>query len=127
MPNFNITLNGPINITDSTSGNLITTKALTGLTCAVLDYSIGSIAFSAAATAITLPVSPTNFIYLRNDGTAVAAVSWIPQGGAGAVVQNLGTSSAIMVVQVGQGGTTGITGVTVSCAAACTIEYLLGG
>ncbi len=126
MANYNITLSGPINVVDINS-NLVTTKPLSGLTAAVTDYSSGSVAFSASAVTIPLPLSPTNFIYLRNNGTAVAAVSWVPQGGAGAVVQNLGTSSAICTIQVGQGGTTGITALTASCAAACTIEYFLGG
>jgi hypothetical protein len=126
MANFNITLNGPIQVFDL-NNNLVTSKTLTGLTVSVLDYTSGSIAFSAAATAITLPVSPTNFMYLRNDGTAVAVVSWIPQGGSGAIVQNLGISSAAAIIQVGQGGTTGITGLTVSCAASTTVEYFLAG
>lgn len=125
MPNFNITLNGPIQVVDL-ANNLITTKPLVGLTTAVTDYVSGSIAFSAAATAIPLPASPANFLYLRNNGTAVAAVSWVPQGGSGVVAQNLGTSSAISVIQVGTGGTTGITALTASCAAACTIEYFIG-
>src|SRR5882724_3476939 len=108
MSNFNITLLGPIQVTDSSS-NPVTTKVLNGLISGATDYVQGSVSFSAAATAIPLPISPSNFLYLRNNGTAVAAVSWVPQGGAGAVVQNLGTSSFICAGQIGQGGTTGIT------------------
>lgn len=126
MANFNITLSGPISVVDINS-NLVMTKPLSGLTAAVTDFSSGSVAFSASAVAIPLPFSPTNFIYLRNNGTAVAAVSWVPQGGAGAIVQNLGTSSFVCVGQAGQGGTTGITALTASCAAACTIEFVLAG
>lgn len=126
MSNYNITLSGPISVYDLNS-NLVTTKPLSGLTAAVTDYSSGSLSFSAAAAALPLPLSPTNFIYVRNLGTATAAVSWVPQGGSGAIVQNIGTSSFIMVGQVGQTGTTGVTAITASCAAACTIEYLLGG
>lgn len=126
MANYNITLSGPIAVYDLNS-NLVTTKVLSGLTSAVTDYSSGSLSFSAAATAIPLPLSPTNFLYLRNNGTAVAAVSWVPQAGAAAIVQNLGTSSFIMVGQVGQGGTTGISALTASCAAACSMEYFLAG
>lgn len=126
MSNFNIQLLGPIQVFD-TNNNLVTTKSLTGLTVAVTDYVSGSLAFSAAATAIPLPVSPTNFVYLRNLGTTTAVVSWVPQGGAGAIVQTLGISSAAVVMQVGQTGATGVTAVTASCAAAMTIEYFLAG
>jgi len=126
MPNFNIVLNGPIQVFDL-NNNLITTKTITGVTVPVSDYASGTLAVSAAAAAITLPVSPTNFMYLRNDGTAVAVVSWIPQGGSGVIVQNLGVSSTMSVAQVGQGGSTGITALTVSCAAATTVEYFLAG
>jgi hypothetical protein len=126
MANFNIVLNGPIQVFDL-NNNLITTKSITGVTVPVSDYASGTLAVSAAAAAITLPVSPTNFMYLRNDGTAVAVVSWIPQGGSGVIVQNLGVSSTMSVAQVGQGGSTGITALTVSCAAATTVEYFLAG
>lgn len=127
MSNFTIQLSGPIQVYDINS-NLVATKNLTGLSVAVTDYVQGTLAISAAASAIALPVSPTNFMYLRNLGTATAAaVSWIPQGGSGAIVQNLGLSSTALVMQVGQGATTGITALTVSCAAATTIEYFLGG
>lgn len=126
MSNFTINLNGPIAVYDLNS-NLITTKVLSGLTSAVTDYSMGTLSFSAAASAIPLPLSPTNFMYLRNTGTLVAAVSWVPQAGAATITQNLGTSSFICFGQVGQGATTGITALTASCAAAATIEYFLAG
>lgn len=128
MSNYNITLNGPISVVDL-NNNLVTTKVLTGLTTAATDYSSGSISFSAAAAAIPLPLSPASFLYLRNDGTATASVSWRVQGvtAAAAVVQNLGPSSYIQFGQVATDGTTGITALTASCAAACSIEFFLAG
>lgn len=123
---YTAALNGSIAVVDS-SNNLVTTKLLSGLSAIISDFSLGTVTVSAAAAAIPLPNSPTNVVYLKNDGTATAVVSWIPQGGSGAVVQTLGTSSAICVVQVGQGGSTGITALTVSSAAVCTVEYFLGG
>ena len=126
MANFTIKLNGPLQVFDVNS-NLVTTLTLTNIQTPVTDYAQGSLSVSAAAAAIPLPVSPTNFLYLQNVGTATAVVSWTPQGGAGAIVQNLTVSSAAMVIQAGSASNTGITALTVSCAAATTVSYLLGG
>jgi len=126
MSNYNITLNGPISVVDL-NNNLVTTKVLTGLTTAATDYSSGSVTFSAAATAIPLPVSPASFLYLRNDGTATASVTWKVGTFAAVLPQNLGAGSYINFGQVATDGTTGITALTVSCAAACSVEYFLAG
>jgi hypothetical protein len=126
MSNYTIKLNGPIQVFDS-SNNQIFAQPLTGISVPVTDYSEGTIAVSAAAAAITLPVSPTNFIYLQNIGTAAAVVSWVPQGGSGAIVQSLGVSSVTGAMQVGTTTASGVTAITVSCAAATTISYILGG
>lgn len=126
MSAYTIKLNGPIQVFD-VNNNLVTSLTLTGIQTPVTDYAQGSLAVSAAAAAISLPVSPTNFIYLQNIGTATAVVSWVPQGGAGAIVQNLTVSSAAMVIQAGSAANTGVTAITVSCAAATTVSYLLGG
>jgi hypothetical protein len=126
MANYTIKLLGPIQVFD-VNNNLIVNQTLTGIQTPVTDYAQGSLSVSAAASAIALPVSPTNFIYLQNIGTATAVVSWVPQGGAGAIVQNLTVSSAAMVVQAGAASNSGVTAITVSCAAATTVSYLLGG
>ena len=126
LMSYTIKLNGPIQVFDS-SNNTIFTQPLTGISVPVTDYSQGSLSVSAAAAAIPLPATNTNFAYLQNVGTATAVVSWTPQGGSGAIVQDLGVSSAMAAMQVTQSGVTGVTAITVSCAAATTIAYILGG
>jgi hypothetical protein len=126
MSNYSIKLLGPIQVVDA-GNNTIFNQTLSNITVPVTDYSQGSLTVSAAAAAITLPVSPTNFIWLQNIGTATAVVSWVPQGGSGAIVQNLGISSTAAAMQISQGVTTGVTAITVSCAAVTTVSYILGG
>jgi len=126
MANYTIKLFGPIQVFDS-SNNTILNQPLTNLVVPVTDYSAGSLSVSAAAAAIPLPAAQTNFAYLQNLGTAVAVVSWTPQSGSGAIVQNLGISSAMSVMQVGTAAATGVSAITVSCAASTTVSYILGG
>jgi hypothetical protein len=126
MSAYTIKLSGPIQIYD-VNLNLVANVTLTGIQTPVTDFSQGSLSVTTAAAAIPLPASPTNFIYMQNIGTATAVVSWVPQGGAGAIVQNLTVSSAAMVIQAGSAGNTGVTAITVSCAATTTVSYLLGG
>jgi len=126
LMSYTIKLNGPIQVFDS-NNNTIFTQPLTGISVPVTDYSQGSLSVSAAAAAIPLPATNTNFAYLQNVGTATAVVSWTPQGGSGAIVQDLGVSSAMAAMQVTQSGVTGVTAITVSCAAATTVSYILGG
>jgi hypothetical protein len=126
MANYTIKLFGPIQVFDI-NNNLIVNQTLTGISTPVTDYSQGSLTISAAAAAIPLPATQTNFVYLQNIGTATAVVSWVPTSGAGAIVQNLGVSSAASVIQVGTVAASGVSAITVSCAAATTISYLLGG
>jgi hypothetical protein len=126
MANYTIKLNGPIQVFDI-NNNLIVNQVLTGISCPVTDYSQGSVSFSATAVALPLPAAQTNFIALQNIGTATAVVSWVPTSGSGAIVQNLGVSSGAYVVQVGTVAASGVSAITVSCAAATTISYLLGG
>lgn len=125
MSNYTIQLNGPISVYD-VNGNQIFSQNLTVKT-PVNNYGEGSISVSAAASALVLPASQTNFAYLQNLGTAVAVVSWVPNGGSGAIVQNLGVSSTMAVAQVGTTAATGVSSITVSCAAATTLAYILGG
>jgi hypothetical protein len=127
MSNFTIRLAGPIQVYDL-SGNLVQSQTLTNLSVPVNNYSQGTITLSATSAALPLPASPTNFVYLQSLGTATAvAVSVIPTGGSGAVVQNLGVSSSFVIAQVGTTAATGVTGITVSCAAAVSLAYILGG
>jgi hypothetical protein len=126
VSNYSIVLNGPITVFDS-ANNVILSQTLTGIKTPVNSYAQGSISVSAAAAAISLPAAQTNFVYLQNVGTATAVVSFTPNGGSGAVFQNLTVSSAAMVVQSGSASNTGVSAITVSCAASTSIAYLLGG
>src|SRR5260370_2724908 len=121
MSNFTIQLNGPISVFDI-NGNLVLSQTLTGIKTPVSNYSQGRLAISAAAAALPLPASQTNFVYLQNIGTATAVVSWVPNGGSGAIVQNLGVSSTTGVMQVGTTAATGASAITVSCAAATVVS-----
>jgi hypothetical protein len=126
VSNYSIVLNGPITVYDS-GNNLILSQTLTNLKTPVNSYSQGSISVSAAAAAISLPASQTNFAYLQNLGPGLAVVSWTPQSGSGAVVQDLGISSGMVVAQVATTAATGVSAITVSSSAAVTLNYLLGG
>lgn len=91
------------------------------------DYVAGQ-AIPNADTPITLPVSPTRFVYVKHAGTAgVLTVKWTPNGGAEVVAANLNPGAALILWDAGA-TTPGITSLKLNQSTASQqAEYYLGG
>jgi hypothetical protein len=95
------TLYGNIQLTDSTTNAKVFTKSLLSLLMIGSSFSEtnqGSIGTS--PTSIALPVSPTQFVYVKNlHATQTLTVTWTPTGGTSAVVQTLQPGSVIIFIE----------------------------
>lgn len=122
------TLNGNITVTDGQTGTIAYTKTLAGLsTVGSLFTEAQQIFVGTGGTSISLPVSPTNFLYVKNLHISnTVAVTWTPNGGSGAAIITLQPGSAIIFVEANL--LSGITAMTLTGSASNTnVEYLLAG
>jgi hypothetical protein len=124
-----ISLTGSIKATDSVSGTIALSKVLTALATPGTVFSDASGAtVGTSPTAITLPVSPTTFVYIKcTHISQTLQVTWTPNGGASNIVVMLQPGSFICFGEVVQ-GQSGITALTVvGSGAGTSYEYVLGG
>jgi hypothetical protein len=126
---ISISLSGYIQATDSVSGTVALQKALsslsnTGLT-AFSEVQQGT--FGSSPTSISLPVSPAQFVYIKNThGTQTLTVTWTPNGGSSNPVVTLEPGSAIILCEVAAGA--GITALSLTGSSSnTTAEYIIGG
>lgn len=121
-------LTGNITITDGSTGMIALSKALSGL--AVTGTSFGEVSpasIGTSPTSISLPVSPTNFVYIKNThATQTLTITWTPNGGSSNAVVTLKPSSSIILTEAASG--VGITALTLTGSGAATsCEYILAG
>jgi len=124
-----VALTGSIKASDSVSGTIALSKVLTSLATNATAFSEAqSLSVGTGSTVITLPISPTTFVYLKNlHATQTVSVTWTPNGGASAVAIVLQPGAFICFGEVVQ-GLSGITALSVVASGASTpIEYVLGG
>lgn len=131
----------PLNITNQLIANILSTDDASGIV--PINFGNGNIGFDsnvvvyeryfslgAGANVITLPTSPCTQVYIKNiDPVKTITVKWTPNGGAAnnVVVLNIGAHIILWDNPVG-GTTPGITSLTMTpSAAACLVEFLLGG
>lgn len=122
-------MTGSIKASDSVSGTIALSKVLTALTTPGLTFSEAqSLSIPNSPTSISLPVSPTTFLYIKNlHATQTLTVTWTPNGGASNIVLTLQPGSWIAFGEAVL-GTSGITALSVQGSGAATlIEYVLGG
>lgn len=92
--------------------------------------SVITIANAATPLSITLPITPTLQLYVRNvtNGFNLLTVQWTPQGGSNATVQTLGPGGVVLIWQQTTSTAQGITSLTFTGSLANTaVEYCLGG
>jgi hypothetical protein len=120
-------LNGNITMTDNLSGSVQLTKALVfQYLGTIFDYAQG-LAVGTSPTTLSLPLSPTQFLYIKNlSTTATVTVTWTPNGGSTATIITLQPGSTIVYVETN--ATSGITALSVTASALATnIEFILLG
>ena len=123
-----ITPTGYFSITDTTVGTLPFKKVFSvGLTGASAFSETQSGFVGTTPTSQVLPISPTQFLYIKNlHATQTLAVTWTPTGGASNIVMTLQPQSAIFFLEAAAGG--GITALSLTgSGAATTYEMILGG
>lgn len=120
-------LTGNITMTDNLSGSVQLTKALAfQYLGTIFEYSQAQ-SVGTSPTALSLPLSPTQFLYIKNlSTTATVTVTWTPNGGSSNPVVTLQPGACIIYVETNT--TSGITALTVTANTASTpIEYILLG
>jgi hypothetical protein len=121
-------LNGNMTATDNTTGAVALTKVFTGITstCSVWEQ-LAAVSVGTSPTSVTLPISPVQFLYLKNTHTSqTLSVTWTPNGGSSNPVIVLEPSSAIVFSENTSGG--GITALSVTGSGASTsYEGIIGG
>ena len=119
---------GQLVVTDSVSGTTALSKQLTALSTAGSAFAEAqTLSIGTAPVTISLPISPTNFVYIKNlHATNTLSVSWTPATGSTAVIISLQPGAFISFAE--PSGAAGITALSVTGSAAATlIEYVLGG
>ena len=122
-------INGNIQLTDSSTGTIALKKVLTALSFTGLEFSEAqSVSLVSGTNPITLPQATVQFAYIKNvDPTATINVTWTCKGLATLVAAHLGPGGAIMFYEpVATNG--GITALDLnSSATPCLVEYILAG
>jgi len=122
-------LSGYIQVTDSVTGTVALQKALSSLANTGLTgfSEINQGSYGTGGTDITLPVSPAQFVYIKNThGTQTLTVTWTPNGGSSNPVVTLEPGSAIILMEAAAGG--GITALhLVGSASNTTAEFIIAG
>jgi hypothetical protein len=121
-------LAGTIQLTDTSTNSTIFYKQLLNLLMTGTSFQETQAAsIGTSPVSIALPVSPTNFLYVKNlHATQTLTVTWTPNGGSSAVVQTLEPGSALLLIQTSL--TAGITALSLTgSGAATTCEYILAG
>lgn len=119
---------GSVNLTDSVLGNTPFIRQLGSLIFTGTVYTVGqSVSIPNSPTTISLPVSPTNFVYIKNlHATQTLTVTWTHNGGASVVVQVLQANGTIILCEPTTGD--GITALSLQGSGAATLcEYALAG
>lgn len=122
------TLSGTIQLTDSTSSVVAFRKNLANLLFTGTIFEEGqSVSIPASPTSITLPISPVQFVYVKNlHATQTIQVTWTPTGGASNVVSTLQPGSCIILCETATGG--GISALSLLGSGAATlVEYIIAG
>lgn len=121
------TLAGNITMTDNLSGSVQLQKALLfQYLGTIFSYSQSQLV-GTSPTSLSLPLSPAQFLYIKNlSPTATVTVTWTPTGGASNVVLTL--QPGAMIVYVESNTTSGITALSVTANTVSTpIEWILLG
>jgi hypothetical protein len=123
---LSVSLNGNIQVTDSTSNAVASQKRLASLSVTGKNLSEAqSQLIGTSPVTIALPASPANFLYIKNlDTVNTVTVTWTRNGGSSASVIVFNPGGWAIVGCPGTG--TGLTALSVVASSSNTpIEYIL--
>ncbi len=122
-------LSGNLKITDNLTGSTALSKVLNNAYTGTVENYGQSVIIGTTPVSIALPLSPTQFLYVKNLsstlGTTVTA-TWTPTGGSSNAVVTLDPNALIIFSEVVTSN--GITALSlVSNQAGTPVEYILVG
>lgn len=123
-----ITLAGTVTISDVVTNNLSLTKILQGLSYTASVSTVGeAVSIGTGSTSIALPISPTQFIYIKNThATQTLLITWTPTGGSSVAGPVLQPGAAIILIE--SNVTSGISALALTgSGAGTTCEFILAG
>jgi len=123
-----ISIVGSINITDGQTGTVAYTKLFAGLAMTGSAFTeLQTASIGTSPVSISLPISPTQFVYIKNlHPSQTLSVTWTPNGGGLNPVVTLEPGSAITFLEAAGGA--GITALSLTgSGAGTTAEFVLGG
>lgn len=120
---------GNITITDNLTGSVSLSKVLSNTYTGTLETYGQSVIVGSSPVTVTLPINPTQFLYIRNlsttTGTTLTA-TWTPTGGSSASIVILDPGAIIIFSEVTT--TNGISALSlVSNQAGTPAEWILAG
>lgn len=118
---------GTLQVTDNLSGSVALTKLINLAFAGSVESFAQTLNTSTSPLSISLPVVPTEFLYVHNlDASDSVIVTWTPNGGSSNIVQTLDPGGAILFCQ--NGTTNGIVALSVQASANTpAIEFVLCG
>lgn len=123
-----ITLTGQISITDGSSGAVALQKQVSSVMVAGSAFSqVQSLAIGTSSISLTLPVTPVQFVYLKNlHSTQSVAVTWTTPAGGSQFIATLEPSAILVFSETNPGA--GITALSLQASGAGTsVELIIGG
>lgn len=117
---------GNLTLTDTLSSTIALSRQINwSAIFSVNELAVGG-SVGVTPTSVTLPGSPTQFVYIKNThASQLLTVAWTPNGGASSTVAVLAPSGVLVLVEPSAVTGGGITTLTVTgSAASTTYEYL---
>lgn len=122
-------LQGKIAITDNITGSVSLSKNVSQFYTGTIESYGQSIIIGTSPVSVTLPISPVQFVYVKNLSSVLAntvTVTWTPASGTSAVVITLDPGALIIFSEVVT--TNGITALSLTASAAGTpVEFVVCG
>lgn len=121
------TLTGNLSLTDSVSGTTQLVKVVSGGYTGTETSMAQNAIIGTSPVSLALPVSPAQFLYLKNlSAVNTLTVTWTPNGGSSNVILTLQPGAFIVFSETN--ATSGITALSVTASATATaIEFLILG
>ena len=117
---------GNITITDNLTGSVSLSKVLSNTYTGTLETYGQSVIVGSSPVTVTLPINPTQFLYIRNLSTTTLTATWTPTGGSSASIVILDPGAIIIFSEVTT--TNGISALSlVSNQAGTPAEWILAG
>ena len=122
-----VSVAGTIQVADPNTSTLSISKVLSQSFTGTISSQGESVAFGTSPTSITLPINPTQVVYIANlHATNTITVTWTPRSGASAVISTIQPIGFILMAETNT--TSGITALSITASGAGTpVDFFLAG